>query len=57
VLAFLGEPRASGKENVCGSPWDRFDQENYGMHMKYFPGLTGIQMITIMSPVMARGER
>jgi len=56
VLQLLGQPNATGKERAAGAPWDRFDFDRYSVHLKYSPDSTAIQMITIMSPEMAKGE-
>jgi hypothetical protein len=52
----LGTPAATGKEKASGSPWDRFDFPGHSVHLKYSADLKNIQLITLMSPSMARGE-
>jgi len=52
----LGDPSMSGTVKDTSAPWDRFDFERVCIHVQYVPDSRGIQMITLMSPEVARGE-
>jgi hypothetical protein len=52
----LGSPSASGTEKDTRAPWERFDFENYSAHVKFRPDFLAVNMVTLMSPAMARGE-
>lgn len=52
----LGVPVKSGIEKNTGFSWERFDFEQYCIHVQYFLGCLDIQMVTLMSPGMANGN-
>jgi hypothetical protein len=56
VAKQLGPPTDSGTEKESGCPYDKFDYPGHSVHLKYSPDLRSIQLITLMSPKMARGE-
>jgi hypothetical protein len=56
VIGRLGTPSISGHVKESGASWDRFDSSDISIHVQYCPGADAIEMVTLMSSAMARGE-
>jgi hypothetical protein len=52
----IGRASASGRIKESGAPWDRCDFDTVSIHVQYRLDSKGIEMVTLMTPAMARGE-
>jgi len=55
IIEFLGKPTSSGDEGTVPflgeyGAWERYDKENYCIHIEHYLGGNGVKKITIMLP-------